>query len=73
MFNFEEAKSELSDYNFTGDKFDILNPPTYTKLTTTSPTDLENLYWLIFSYSKGVEAYIINVSLLKIQEYSNRL
>jgi len=38
----------------------VESAPTYTRLTTTSPMDANQLYWLIFSYSRGVQAFSIN-------------
>ena len=37
--------------------------PTYTRLTTTSPMDANHLYWLIFSYNKGVQAHVVDVGI----------
>lgn len=51
-------------------KFDLESAPTYTRLTTTSPMDTNQLYWLIFSYSRGVQAFSIlpNTSKLDAHE-----
>uniref|UniRef100_A0A915D6R8 Uncharacterized protein n=1 Tax=Ditylenchus dipsaci TaxID=166011 RepID=A0A915D6R8_9BILA len=48
-------------------KFDLENAPTYTRLTTTSPMDTNQLYWLIFSYSKGVQAFSILPNTKEVQ------
>ncbi|KAI1706793.1 KICSTOR complex protein kaptin [Ditylenchus destructor] len=48
-------------------KFAIDNAPTYTRLTTTSPLDTNQLYWLIFSYSRGVQAFSVNNQLNAVE------
>lgn len=44
--------------------FSISNAPTFCRLTKTSPIATDELYWLIFSHSKGVQAFSIDASFL---------
>lgn len=53
-----------------GQKFELKNAPTFCRLTTTSPMDSDHLYWLIFSHSRGVQAYSILVSTNSFIDYN---
>ncbi|KAE9550042.1 hypothetical protein FO519_006743 [Halicephalobus sp. NKZ332] len=48
-------------------KFPISNAPTFCRLTKTSPIATDELYWLIFSHSKGVQAFSIDSNTKNIE------